>query len=110
MSITKFKYYRDKDRNPIITMCTIQDGSKNHVGIAICSVRDNPHKATGRAVAHTRAAHARYLSRSNQHYADIRDNNIVSPRAVPRILDHVVPQITDKEWVDMFSYKCYSSI
>jgi len=48
----RFYYYRDENRHPRVTVCLGEDEEGNIArGISICSLRDNPCKATGRALA-----------------------------------------------------------
>ncbi len=54
----KFYYLRDRERKPRVTICEEEVGGLKSVGIAICSMRDNPCKATGRAIAAGRAKKA----------------------------------------------------
>jgi hypothetical protein len=54
----KYKYYRDVDNRPVITVCVITDGCKKYRGISICSPKDNPDKNIGRAISYNRAVRA----------------------------------------------------
>ena len=55
----KFKYYRDLQNRPVVTICDLfLGGSLASRGIAICSTKDNPKKKTGKAIAEGRAKKA----------------------------------------------------
>lgn len=51
----RFYYMRDKENKPRVTVCLIRANGDIARGIAICSLSDNPHKATGRTIAEDRA-------------------------------------------------------
>jgi hypothetical protein len=57
-----YYYLRDEARKPWITVCLLVDSAKKVLarGVAICSLRDNPHKRKGRAIALSRAMKAHY--------------------------------------------------
>lgn len=59
----KYKYCRDRDNRPLITVCEI-DGLFR--GVAICSPADNPCKAEGRLRAYQRAMAAAYSSKNQK--------------------------------------------
>ena len=59
----KFRYCRDRDNRPLITVCEYVPYSTTKVmGIAICSPKDNPNKLVGKRIALQRALHAAYGS------------------------------------------------
>lgn len=51
-------HYRDQNNAPRVTVCIIHDGRNYHRGVAICSLKDNPFKRYGRALALKRARRA----------------------------------------------------
>jgi hypothetical protein len=71
--ITNEKYYylRDKNNQPRITICILGDGGKYYRGIAICSVKDQFRKVTGRKLAYLRALRAMMNNGKNHQYLPI---------------------------------------
>ena len=61
--ITQFRYLRDKNNRPVITLCRAEYGDQKGYGWAICSTRDNPCKKTGKAIAAERARTALQAAR-----------------------------------------------
>ena len=55
---TWYYYIRDKANRPVITICLLKIGKDISKGIAICSIKDNPCKKTGRVIAKGRAVQA----------------------------------------------------
>lgn len=52
----EFYYHlRDARNRPVVTVCLLVEGRALARGIAICSPKDNPKKALGRAIAKGRA-------------------------------------------------------
>ena len=54
----KFYYLRDKENKPRVTICEEEVGGLKAVGIAVCSLKDNPCKKVGKAIAAGRAKKA----------------------------------------------------
>jgi len=63
----KFYYHRDRENKPRVTVCVMESDVGNPIvqGVALCSWKDNPRKATGRAIARGRALKALYHLESN---------------------------------------------
>jgi len=52
----RYLYYRDRGNRPRITVCHISNNGEDWGrGMAICSLKDNPCKKTGRKIARDRA-------------------------------------------------------
>ena len=62
---TYFYYYRDRESKPRITVCLLKANGAVARGIAICSLKDNPCKKTGRKIALQRATHAMKTMHNN---------------------------------------------
>jgi hypothetical protein len=58
MEIRKFYYLRDNYNRPTGTVCLIKSNGDIARGVAICSLKDNPDKKTGRHIAQGRAVRA----------------------------------------------------
>lgn len=81
----KFYYIRDKNNQPVITVCILKDNTgKFHRGVALCSKLDDINKELGRSrsIAHYRAIKAFYskrdqllVSRTVDDYFQISQNN-----------------------------------
>jgi hypothetical protein len=52
---TKFYYFRNKKRSPVVTICIIENNGIYSRGIAFCSEMDNSNKSVGRSIAFKRA-------------------------------------------------------
>ena len=55
MKEVRYYYFRDVKGRPVITVCIYHTGDEWVRGIAICSKKDIPNKAIGRAIASGRA-------------------------------------------------------
>lgn len=55
----RFWYLRDKDNKPRVTICeAVNKAGEKAVGVAICSMKDNPSKKIGRTIAEGRCRQA----------------------------------------------------
>ena len=53
-----FYYIRDDKSAPVVTVCLSTLGGERARGVAVCSLKDQPCKNTGRTIASGRAAKA----------------------------------------------------
>ena len=62
----KYRYCRDNQNRPLITVCETYVDGKRLRGIAICSPLDNPCKSDGRKIAFKRARAAGFRNENGQ--------------------------------------------
>lgn len=65
MKKEKYYYIRDNQNRPIITVCLLKRKNQIGRGVTICSVKDQPCKKVGRAIAKTRALFALASEKDN---------------------------------------------
>jgi hypothetical protein len=71
-----FWYGRGENNRPIITVCLMLNGTKWSRGVAICSMRDNPCKKTGRKISETRA---RWALENKKNNCEIKRMQAINP-------------------------------
>lgn len=100
-----YYYLRDKKSKPIVTVCLLVDGDKVARGLAVCSLRDQPEKRKGRAIALARATYAMTELRGRSERASAGDLAILRQEAI-RALDDTIAMTTS--WI-VLSYKAWFS-
>ena len=73
---TYFYYYRDRESKPRITVCLLKANGAVARGIAICSLKDNPCKKTGRKIALQRATYAMKTMHDNCAVETVNAENV----------------------------------
>lgn len=53
-----YYYLRDNANRPVVTVCLLAENGNVARGIAVCSIKDQPEKRKGRAIAKARAEYA----------------------------------------------------
>ena len=72
-----FYYKRDKDNNPLVTVCLIHGSEGVGRGVAVCSPEDNPVKKIGREYAKRRALKAYWEKQTSEPITQDNPNSIM---------------------------------
>ena len=73
----KYYYYRNEEKQPLITVCLLKLNNEIGKGVAICSNKDFPYKKKGRQIAYARAMKAIGTKKNNDTISMKRARDII---------------------------------